>query len=154
MTHLGLTPTYSLKRRCRERLLTAVLATRSSTVRRSGSERIQLTSRPASVMFSSGGGVRARKKSFAAEINAFSSSDETRFLSRAPISLPKTWHTGTVRSVRDETGAFRNGRRPPGVNLTPKACEWPLRARLNFAVWTPATVESSGSKTAWAFGWG
>lgn len=100
-------------------------AERSSTVRMSGSDKMRLTSSAASVAASSTRGACAEKKRLAAAIETSSFSDVVRTVSRVSTSLPKISRIGTIRSARDDTGAFKNARKPPSVNLMPKACERP-----------------------------
>ena len=94
-------------------------------------------------MVSSGSGVRARKKALTADTFSDSFLDEARNVVSASTALPKMRFAGTVRSASEETEDFRNGRKPPGLNLIPKTWERPSSRRENLRVWIPETTELS-----------
>jgi hypothetical protein len=82
----------------------------------------------------------------AAAIFSVSLRDETRIAVSASTGGPKIRFAGTVESASEETGELKKGRKPPGLNLTPKICERPTRSRENLRVWTPLTTAAFSSK--------
>src|SRR5512132_538119 len=126
----------------------------SATRVMSRSAMIWSTTRLTRTTLGSGAGSRASRNASAAATSRAWPAAARRSATRRSPAGPKTSATATRRSVRVATGAPRNGWKPAGRNLIPKARPSSSSSRVNRPVSTPMTPERSRSATRCTDGWG
>src|ERR1700728_835646 len=154
ITHFGPTPTYSANSRCSLRTDRPDIAASWSTRVSEGSPLISETmSATLSATGSRPGSSRVRNSSARATVAASLGASMIAACA-ASAAAPNTSAAGIVRSVSRETGAFQNGRNPPGLKRTPSALPRPPIRRTNSLRSTPKTAEPDSSNARFTLGCG